>query len=48
MIEDILSTLFDLCDLEIKFLLIEMIKGDKTIGWLGADCNRTTKYLLDL
>ena len=43
MIEDISSTLFNLYNLGIIFLPIEMIKGNNTTGLIAADYNRITK-----
>ena len=34
---------FDLCDSGMDFLPAEVMKGDKTTGWLGADHNKLNK-----
>ena len=37
------SYIFDLYELGIDFLPTEVIKGDKLIGWLGANYNKVNK-----
>ena len=41
--DDVSSCMFDLCDSGIDFLPAEVMKGDKTTGWLGADYNKVNK-----
>ena len=35
--------MFDLCDSGIDFLAAEVVKGDKTTDWLGADYDKLNK-----
>ena len=37
--------IFNLCDLGIDFLPVEVIKGNKTTGWLGAKYSKVNKFL---
>ena len=41
--DDVSSCMFDLCDSGIDFLPTEVMKGDKTTGWLGADYDKVNK-----
>ena len=42
-VEGTSSSLLNLHDSRIDFLLIEMMKGDKTLEWLCADCAKLFK-----
>ena len=41
--DDVSSCIFDLCNLGIDFLPAEVMKGNKTTGWLNADYNKVNK-----
>ena len=37
-------TLFEISNSRIDFLPTELLKGDKTIGWLGSDLTKVVKF----
>ena len=45
-VADVSSNTFYLCNSGINFLPAEVMKGDKTTGWLVSDCSKINKVWL--